>query len=332
MARFATLATLNVGDALPDAWVDEVKVLHDWVTQGGSTIASAASIVVTNMYHRISGTTTITTITDSSGPMSGQELFLYFVSAIQIGTSGNIATLTGGNSFYSAGDIGHFVYDSTSAKWVENVGGAPIDANQTGVQGVAGALRTGTGAVGPGATTGVYLDSAGYINISRASNPLTFTQPGDTQYRALFDMNGKILLGDGSNPGDTSIGRGVPGVVTLAGLTGKGNFRNGFGSAAPGLPATITPDAAHFVYRIAPINNSGALTIGAPTNPPSASESGLIFVIIKAPAAGLSTVTWNAAYKGGVTTSFVANQGMIHMFVWDGGTSTWQLCFGITEN
>lgn len=334
MTRFATLATLNVNDALPDAWVDEVKLAHDYLVFAGADIASAASIAITNEFHKVTGTTTITTITDALGQAKGQQITLQFVSAIQIGTSGNIQTLSGGTSFYGAGDVGVFVYDGTS-KWVEVATGNPLDLNQTASQVMAGALEVGSTTFGPGANAGVYIDAAGRVQSTTGNvgnNAFACGLTTDSQFRATISTGGVITLGPGgATAPDLTLMRSAPGQLRIGGAGQQGSFKAGFNPSAPGLPATITPDAAYLVTRIAPINNSGALTVGAPTNPPTASESAILFVIIKAPAAGLTTITWNAAFAGGPPTTLGASSGIICLFVWDGGTSKWQMIVSFTE-
>lgn len=118
MSRFATLQALNVDDAIPDAWVDEVKAIHDWTYTSGGNLASASTVNPTAGYHNLTGTTQVNTITDSNGAVAGQQLYLKVVGSAGvgaiIGTSGNILPPGGGATYFPVGDIIELVYDGTN--------------------------------------------------------------------------------------------------------------------------------------------------------------------------------------------------------------------------
>lgn len=345
MARFAALATLNVDDALPDAWVDEVKVAHDYLINAGADLASAASISITSEFHRVTGTTTITTITDAAGQVKSQQVWLQFVSAIQIGTTGNIQTLSGTNSFYGAGDVGVFIYDGTS-KWVEVASGAPVDRNQTAIQTIAGILAANGGLSSGGPTSadytgsqpgdGGFIDSAGQFASFCGAAVTAFAAGATTDSvpRWSVDSNGIISWGPGAAAAqDTTLSRATAALLKIGGPSGKGNYKGGFISSAPGLPATFTPDTASLFNRVAPINVSGTLTIAAPANTPATTESAFIFIAIKSPVGAL-TVAWTTGSNGSFNSSPAgpaSGAGSAYLWVWDPGTQRWVLFFTTTE-
>lgn len=82
-------------------------------------LASASTIAPTTQYVKVSGTTTIATITAPTGIKNGAELYLQFTSAqstSQLATSGNIL---GGPLPYAvpAGGLVRLIYDSVTPTW-----------------------------------------------------------------------------------------------------------------------------------------------------------------------------------------------------------------------
>lgn len=117
MARFVTLTALNVNDAIPDAWVDEVKAAHDYLIFPGTDIPSGTTLAITNEFHGVTGTVTIDNISDSLGAATGQQVWLYFKGATTIrnngGGTGNIRTSLGADMPVAVGDVIMLIYDGT---------------------------------------------------------------------------------------------------------------------------------------------------------------------------------------------------------------------------
>jgi microcystin-dependent protein len=121
MARFATLQALNTDDALPDAWVDEVKAAHDYLIAAGADLASATTLTITSTFHKVTGTTTIDSVSDASGPVAGQRVTFAFQGTTTVrhngGGTGNIRLLGGFHAGFVANEMLTLAYDGTN--WIE---------------------------------------------------------------------------------------------------------------------------------------------------------------------------------------------------------------------
>lgn len=338
MSRFAALATLNVDDALPDAWVDEVKVLHDYLAIAGADLASAATLTITSEFHRVTGSTTVTTINDSVGSQAkGQLVRLNLVAGLTFGTSGNITTITGSASPYAAGSVATFMWDGTS-KWLEVGSGDPIDASQTAAQKVAGLLAAtgGLSSDGPTSATftgtqpadGVFIDSTGQI-ASFCNAAVTAYAAGavsDTVARWTCDSNGNLQWGPGGSTAlDTTIARSAVSQLKISNNVVLALPAVGSGT----VPTTFTPNLSNGPTQRFSVTAGGAaaLTIAATSNPPSSTSTCLMVVRIANTGGGTITLSWNAAYVAAQTVALpasVANGASITcLFVWEG--TVWRI-------
>jgi len=295
MSRFAALATLNVNDALPDAWVDEVKVLHDYLGLAGADLASAGTITITAEYHRVTGSTQINTINDGSTQNKGQIVRLNLANGTTFGTSGNITTITGGTSTYAAGTIATFMWDGTS-KWLEVGTGDPIDGAYAGAsQGVLSSLFIGGGQATLGSWNGVSLDKVGGILVEAAgagTGALQAAVNGDTVARFIALTGGGLRWGPGGGTAvDTTVDRSAAGALLVGNVLRYTKLAATYGT-------TVTIDARAGVYHQISVTNGTAFTIAAPTNPPGSLETqDLVIEIINSSGGAMGAVTWNAIFR-----------------------------------
>lgn len=120
--RLNPVANLADGDSIPESWVDDVANDVNYLTVAGADIASATTINPTAEFHGVTGTTTIDTITDSAGPVAGQQLRLWIKGGpLTIrnngGGTGNVRTRTGSDRVCIANEIVVLTYDG--ALWRE---------------------------------------------------------------------------------------------------------------------------------------------------------------------------------------------------------------------
>lgn len=128
MPALTTVVTHATGDVFPATdWNINVRDNINFFAVAGATLASAASVVTTNEFHQISGTTQIDNISPAT-PVAGQQVRLLFQGALNIrnngGGTGNIRTLRGVDRTVVANEIVTFVYDG--AVWRESTGAASI--------------------------------------------------------------------------------------------------------------------------------------------------------------------------------------------------------------
>lgn len=122
--RLGALATILASED-PFGLVNygQLKANNDYFTIAGADLASATTIDITSEFHKVTGTVTITTITDLLGAIEGQPLRLWFTGAVTIQNgSGNILTKTGANRFIRPNEIVEFAFNGTN--WQEK-GGMP---------------------------------------------------------------------------------------------------------------------------------------------------------------------------------------------------------------
>lgn len=122
MARLVVVPALNVDDPITDAYVDALTGNVNYLTQPGADVASAQTIQVSSSWHRVTGTTTIDSITDPLGAVAGQEVRLLFAAGPitvrhQGGGTGNIRLAGGIHAGFVAGESCTLAYDGTN--WVE---------------------------------------------------------------------------------------------------------------------------------------------------------------------------------------------------------------------
>lgn len=78
----------------------------------GGDLASAATIVITHKYHRVTGTTQIDTITPPWTTFAG-DIFLSFAGAVAVSAAGNVdITFTS-----AANEFAHLIYNPARGKW-----------------------------------------------------------------------------------------------------------------------------------------------------------------------------------------------------------------------
>lgn len=122
MARFTTVADLNVDDALPESWVDAVRGATNYMTIAGATLSALGgsnTLTVTAEFHVVSvATGNVDNISDASGAVAGQRARLLFNNAqtIRDNAPGNIRTLNGNDYSAQAGEIVTFQYNGSN--WV----------------------------------------------------------------------------------------------------------------------------------------------------------------------------------------------------------------------
>lgn len=121
MSRLTTVADLAAGDAIPESWVDAVRVAANYVTQPGANLASAATINITSEFHRVTGTANVDNISDASGAVDGQEVMLFTTGACTIRNNGagtgNIRTATGADFIAAPNTSYLFAFDATANVW-----------------------------------------------------------------------------------------------------------------------------------------------------------------------------------------------------------------------
>jgi len=118
MPRLVPVPDLSVDDAPYEGYFDALTVLLNYLAIPGADLASATTINPTASFHKVTGTTTVTTITDSLGAVAGQPLTLFFTGALTLthGT-GNIRLVGGASRNLAANTLVSFIYDGTN--WIE---------------------------------------------------------------------------------------------------------------------------------------------------------------------------------------------------------------------
>ena len=108
-----TVPDKATGVTIPSThWNDYFKANLDHLLDAGADLASAAALPApTHSFHRVTGTTTITSIT-ATGAKDGQPLILEFTGALTV-TDGSNLNLNS-NYVTQAGDVLFLVYDGTN--------------------------------------------------------------------------------------------------------------------------------------------------------------------------------------------------------------------------
>lgn len=90
----------------------------------------------------------------------------------------------------------------------------------------------------------------------------------------------------------------------------------------------MTPNAAAGEHQTITVNNTSAMTINAPTNPPASGEGqNLTIEIFNSSGGTMGAVSWGAAFKGISTIPNPPNgQRMMLWFRWNG--TNWVLVSG----
>jgi hypothetical protein len=139
-----------VGDVFTLPMWQEIQSDINYMVQAGADLASAATIVITNEFHKVTGVTTIDNI-NHAAPIAGQTAELWFTGAgLTIRNNGagtgNIRTKTGADRTVSTNEIVAFIYDG--AVWREFGPGGPTGGTLTNYfdlkQSTSGSTTTGT--------------------------------------------------------------------------------------------------------------------------------------------------------------------------------------------
>ena len=125
MARLVTVPTLNVNDAISDAYVDALTGNVNYLSVAGADLAALGvnnTLTITAEFHVVTlATGNVDNIADAAGLTKGQQVRLMFSNSQTIrnngGPGGNIRTLSGGDTLVPANAIVPFVYDG--ALWRE---------------------------------------------------------------------------------------------------------------------------------------------------------------------------------------------------------------------
>jgi len=118
MPRLVPVPDLSVDDAPYEGYFDALTTLLNYLAIPGADLASATTINPTASFHKVTGTTTVTNITDSLGAVAGQPLTLLFTGGLTVthGT-GNIRLVGGASRTVAANALLSFIYDGTN--WIE---------------------------------------------------------------------------------------------------------------------------------------------------------------------------------------------------------------------
>jgi hypothetical protein len=122
VSRLQTVTDLNVGDALPESWVDAVRINLAYLSVAGADLTSGSTINITAAFHKVTGTTTINNIVDLSGATKGQPVALHFTGVLTLhhngGGAGQLFLPGAADKQTVAGDVIQFVYDSSGDQWI----------------------------------------------------------------------------------------------------------------------------------------------------------------------------------------------------------------------
>jgi len=126
--RLNALADRISGQAFGLTNYNSLEADVNYLVVAGADLASAATLAITNEFHGVTGTTTITNITDALGASKSQQVQLLIKGGpltIQNngGGTGNIRTNSGADTVYPTNAIVTFVNDGTV--WREGVGANP---------------------------------------------------------------------------------------------------------------------------------------------------------------------------------------------------------------
>ena len=206
------------------------------------------------------------------------------------------------------------------------------DKSSASAQVFTGVIATGSNP-GIGSAAGVHIDPAGYIIVSRNSNVFHVTQSGDaTSYRFVIGQNGEhswaappaaadlVMQRATTNPASTHLD--INQAVTIVGGVYTGL-----------LQPTYTPSASvpidyssYSSYNISiGGTGGGTLTISNDLHPPSASQSGIMYIAIaNAPGNTATAISWGGNYVagGGLTLPTSIAQGVSNkmLFIWTGAS------------
>lgn len=117
MARLATIGTRVAHQPFTKAIWDQLKATSDYLVVAGGDLASAATLAITNEFHKVTGNVTIDNISDALTASAGQQVRLWFTGTPTIrsngGGTGNIRT-GGGDRAVVANEILLFQFDGTN--------------------------------------------------------------------------------------------------------------------------------------------------------------------------------------------------------------------------
>lgn len=187
MPRFATVPTLNVNDAISDAYVDALTGNVNYLTVAGADVAALGAnnaVAIAAEFQRVTVVTgNIDNITDVAGLVAGQPVRLLFTNAQTMrnngGGAGNIRTVSGSDRAVVANEIVTLAYDSITAVWREGNAVAGLvklwDSVDAGVALPAASITTPTL---PGTFKHLLIEFA--VQCSVSSQNLLWRVNGDT--------------------------------------------------------------------------------------------------------------------------------------------------------
>lgn len=223
MPALTTVVTHATGDVFPATdWNLYVRDNANYFGVAGADLASAASLVTTNSFHVVTGTTTIDNITPS-GPVKGQRVKVLFSGGpITVrhngGGTGNIRLTAGLHAGFVAGETLELVYDGTV--WQESHR-SPL--NFSGAGGIIYSGPVGSVPLGHLVEDGSAISRTTYL--AWFTNVGTLHGVGDNSTTVnLPDSRGRVDTGFAPSGGHADVatisnnegGTGVTSTVTLA--------------------------------------------------------------------------------------------------------------------
>lgn len=158
------------------------------------------------------------------------------------------------------------------------------------------------------------------------TNELATFVAAEAQARWAVQADGTMSWGAGGGSArDTTLGRAAAGQLNLL-----NKLLEALPAAATvSVPTTFTPGLANGPVQRCNVTAGGAaaLTIAAPTNPPSSAQTAFLVIRIANTGGGTITLTWNGAFIAGPTLALPASVATgsrtSPLFFWDG--ANWQL-------
>lgn len=202
MSRLAAVANLAALDALPESWVDDVAAIANYYAIAGADLASGTTLNITAAVHRVTGSTSISNISDSLGAITGQRVKLIFQATCTVlNATGNIKLVGGAgvHATFTTNETLELVYDATIGYWVES------NRSPLHMSGMGGIIWSGAG------VPAGYLVEDGSA-VSRTTYAALLNNIG-TQYGAgdgsttfnLPDSRGRVDVGHAASGGHTDV-------------------------------------------------------------------------------------------------------------------------------
>lgn len=294
MSELSTTAASNnpPGSDAPSTIDDQIRALAAIVRQNvtkGSDIASASAITIpaSGNYFVVTGTTGITSITDTNS-WYGREVVLKFSGALTITHSANLILPGAANITTAAGDVAHFVSESSGvwrcSSYTKYSGTyAILGANTfTGIQTHSAQVRWSKGADVASAnaltlgTDGNYFDITGTTAITSIG-----TLGVGTQVKLHFD--GALTLTHHATdlilPGGANITTAAGDEIELVEYA-TGDWRMVGGVKADGTAWVVTANTGSTTFLGANVNLNNTATYFSGPNTGSIGASGQTWLII----------------------------------------------------